>query len=642
MATNWNAVLANINNASDILAILRKVLGLLDGKVDLTKIDEIINDISNMKTDVDTALTNVTSALSEFDTQAQGAIEQVIAAGLMEGFTTEVELLASRPAVLKKYARAEDTDVIWFWYKPDGSADGNYWTSTGLSDYSKSILYTNLRIGELLNSPSVDIFNKTNKVTGSYINKSGAQTSSSSWSCSGFLPVKFRDIIIFNASANNVVAFISAYDANRSFLRELVTTSSSSVVVLNGQKEIESDVKFIRVSFYTASNTSYSFQIKTFELETDLLNKTETSDMVFDELTAKPNLFESSTARNGYSLVNNVETGNTNWIYSDYIPVIPNGTYTSNKSGYKDPATQTGTHFYDANHNLVSYGGAQTKDVAFSVPANAYFMRMNFVKTTNPEIGVDDIVVNQGLNAKKYGKFEEKVKDVLSKESNILHRYNGKIWIALGDSITDPVATPFTYPPIVAAHFGMTLLSGARSGSRIRNAFYYSNIVTDAAIQSAYFLTIAHGTNDLALSTPLGSIADSPTPHSLFFDTNYVASTNETDGSFYGDYKGVIEYMLSINPSLRLILATPLRRTKTLDSTGTDTNKHGLKLKSYVDAVKEIAEYYGLPCLDNYSTSGFNHLNIVALSNNHDGLHPNAWAQENILAQKFIGFFESN
>lgn len=143
MATNWNAVLANINNASDILAILRKVLGLLDGKVDLTKIDEIIADISDMQTNVDTALTNVNSALSDFDTEAQEAIQQVIAAGLMEGFATEAELLATRPLEAKKYAKAEDTDVIWFWNKPAGSPEGSYWTSTGLSEYNRAINYVN-------------------------------------------------------------------------------------------------------------------------------------------------------------------------------------------------------------------------------------------------------------------------------------------------------------------------------------------------------------------------------------------------------------------------------------------------------------------------------------------------------------------
>lgn len=152
MATNWNAILANINNASDILAILRKVLGLLDGKVDLTRIDEIIQDITNMETDVKSALMEVNSALTSFDSDSQEAIQQVIAAGLMEGFATEAELLASRPSVLKKYAKAEDTDIIWFWNKPEGSPDGNYWISTGLSDYSKSRQYIDQRVGQNLSN----------------------------------------------------------------------------------------------------------------------------------------------------------------------------------------------------------------------------------------------------------------------------------------------------------------------------------------------------------------------------------------------------------------------------------------------------------------------------------------------------------
>lgn len=63
MATNWNAILANINNASDILAILRKILGLLDGKVDLTRIDEIIENFESLQLDVNTALNSLNEAL---------------------------------------------------------------------------------------------------------------------------------------------------------------------------------------------------------------------------------------------------------------------------------------------------------------------------------------------------------------------------------------------------------------------------------------------------------------------------------------------------------------------------------------------------------------------------------------------------
>lgn len=51
MATNWNAVLANITNSADILAILRKVLGLLDGKVDSTKVDETLAGLEKLAED---------------------------------------------------------------------------------------------------------------------------------------------------------------------------------------------------------------------------------------------------------------------------------------------------------------------------------------------------------------------------------------------------------------------------------------------------------------------------------------------------------------------------------------------------------------------------------------------------------------
>ncbi|MBP4382231.1 SGNH/GDSL hydrolase family protein, partial [Acinetobacter baumannii] len=69
------------------------------------------------------------------------ATQQIIEAGLLEGFTTEAELLASRPTVSKKYAKANDTKIVWFWNKPVGASDGNYWISTGLSEYSQSKNY---------------------------------------------------------------------------------------------------------------------------------------------------------------------------------------------------------------------------------------------------------------------------------------------------------------------------------------------------------------------------------------------------------------------------------------------------------------------------------------------------------------------
>ena len=70
------------------------------------------------------------------------ATQQIIEAGLLEGFLTEAELLASRPTVPKKYAKANDTKIVWFWNKPAGAAEGNYWVSTGLSELEQAKLIT--------------------------------------------------------------------------------------------------------------------------------------------------------------------------------------------------------------------------------------------------------------------------------------------------------------------------------------------------------------------------------------------------------------------------------------------------------------------------------------------------------------------
>lgn len=516
----------------------------------------------------------------------------------------------------------------------DWQWDGTTFTKSTYDPINQSKNYTDNRIGELINSPPIDIFNSINKVTGFYINKSGVQASAENWSCSGFLPVKYRDVIIYNASANNVVAFIAAYDANRTFLRELVSTANTAVTVLNGQKEIETDVKFIRVSFYTASSTAYSFQHKPFEFETDLLNKKETTDMVWGEITAKPNLFVSSTAKSGYALVGNVETASSNWIVSDYIAITANGTYTANGTGYHDGTTETGIHYYDAAKVFVSYGIAQQADTPFSVPNNVAFMRVNFVKTTSPTI--DNIVINNGVTASKTARLEDKIVEIAG-SGGMVNRYNGKALMTFGDSITDHVSTAFTYPPIVADHFGMTLFDPAMSGSRVRSCFYSRpTVASNENITASHIFTIAHGTNDFKLETPLGTISDTPTARATLDDATYNQTTNTT-GTFYADLKGVIESIYAINANARIMLITPIRRTQ---APGEGANGLGHTLLDYVNAIKDIAKLYSLPILDNHSSSGFNLKTIPTWTS--DGLHPTEWAQRNVMAQKVIGFIESN
>lgn len=195
----------------------------------------------------------------------------------------------------------------------------------------------------------------------------------------------------------------------------------------------------------------------------------------------------------------------------------------------------------------------------------------------------------------------------------------GKGWGAFGDSITDSKATETAYPPLVADRLGMNLFDYAKSGSRVRDSFVYCT--SAAGLSTVDVATIAHGTNDFMLETPMGTIADPAT----------------LGTTFYGDYKYVIETMLAWKPSLRIALVTPIRRTKPAD-TDSDTNSLGFKLIDYRDAVMAIADYYGLPVLDLFNRSGFNTITMPTWTT--DGLHPTAAAQADVMSPMVAGFLD--
>lgn len=56
-------------------------------------------------------------------------------------FSSTTLLRTSRPVESISYAKALDTGKIWRWDKPVGSADGDYWTVTNLSDLDRAIAY---------------------------------------------------------------------------------------------------------------------------------------------------------------------------------------------------------------------------------------------------------------------------------------------------------------------------------------------------------------------------------------------------------------------------------------------------------------------------------------------------------------------
>ena len=90
-------------------------------------------------------------------------------------------------------------------------------------------------------------------------------------------------------------------------------------------------------------------------------------------------------------------------------------------------------------------------------------------------------------------------------------------------------------------------------------------------------------------------------------------------------------------PDAEIVFMTPLhRRTESVPKADS-----GKVLADYVRAIKEITEFYGIPTLDLYATSGIQPAVVGAPDTmTIDGLHPNDKGAERI-ADRLLGFLLS-
>ncbi len=87
------------------------------------------------------------------------------------------------------------------------------------------------------------------------------------------------------------------------------------------------------------------------------------------------------------------------------------------------------------------------------------------------------------------------------------------------------------------------------------------------------------------------------------------------NNTYKGAYCTIIEGLLERNPATRIMLMTPPRLYTAQKVLSTHIQK-------YVEATKEIAKYYGLPCLDLYYTLGWNDKTAAWCSANFAGDDP--------------------
>jgi lysophospholipase L1-like esterase len=207
----------------------------------------------------------------------------------------------------------------------------------------------------------------------------------------------------------------------------------------------------------------------------------------------------------------------------------------------------------------------------------------------------------------------------------------GKKIIFLGDSITEGVgasATHKRYTDLVAQKTGAIVYNHGVSGTRIakqKNTSFDLDCDKDfcfrapAMEKDADVIVVFGGTNDYGHGdAELGSFCD---------------RTNDT---FYGALHTLYTYLCETYPKAQKVIMTPLHR-----SNEDKPSSQNEPLKTYVEIIREVAEYYSLPVLDMYENSGIQP-NIPANSQAYtvDGLHPNDAGYE-LISELVIKFLKS-
>ena len=198
-----------------------------------------------------------------------------------------------------------------------------------------------------------------------------------------------------------------------------------------------------------------------------------------------------------------------------------------------------------------------------------------------------------------------------------IYNLRGKKIIAYGDSIT----SNGQYLNYAVNKIGVTIKNAGISSTTMTPS---SNPGSNGDLLTSFngtcpdlskydIVTIAHGTNDLSSSVPIGEIG---------LITDKILDTN----TFYGAYRKVIETIINNYPHIRIVLCTPIHKYTIHEANEAVANSAGHTLKDYVDAIHNLANMYSLIVCDMYKDCGINYLNYTTYM--PDGVHPNDYGGE--------------
>lgn len=492
------------------------------------------------------------------------------------------------------------------------------------------------------------------KTTGQYIENESFITTDFISVNTNTKKILYTGVLNYGSSAD--VAF---YDVNKNLISINNSTSGTYTDV-----EIipPSEAKYYRCSFYAPYQQNNIEEIKEIRIVNSSLSKniydpqhkaTDIFKYIDNELdvfytdgiiTILNNITTNNiTTQDGIELSNgyiNKNDGefieNTSIRTTGFIPISEN-TKKVIYTGCLNWSVMTNIAFYDKNYDFISahitdnVGDNQYTDVEANIPEIAKYYRASFYaahQSNRIETLKEVRRVLKGMNSEIYDP-QHKATDIFKFVSDLVKTYTGKKWVCIGDSLTaNNSATTKHYYDYIQDELGINVVNmgvggtGYMRGYENNNAFYQRvlNCPTDAD-----FVTIFGSGNDLSLYSDLGDYDDSGT------DT-ICGCINTTLDNFFS--------ICSTTP-IGIIAPTPWQTNPT-----TNVNSH---MNTYVEKLKQICDYRGIPFLDLYHSSNLRpedetnrklcFYNKVELDGNGDGVHPNELGHK-IIATKIREFIK--
>ncbi|WP_195949556.1 SGNH/GDSL hydrolase family protein [Clostridium saudiense] len=641
IVNNYNLGYCTLELTNQVLAaqgIVKIELMVTEGDKKLTSSVfelEVVKSINSEKSIVSTneftALLNGLAALSEYDNYKNSVKEMEInkanKAEVEEKFISVEEKIKNNSEQLEQTVRkGEGGSVTWAMASQDfrENVTGGNTAVVG----KDSVLKENIVDGEVIKSKASfykktrNLFDKEKAIYGKYVSSTTGELTTPSvegtFYASDYVEVINGSKYNYRAKDNSYTLY-AFYNNDKQFINGGNSNGTDIISPVDGfiRVSVWKNVDVDTVQFELGDATEY-IEPYILEVEEEVANIKPKIEKVLEN-----QVDYSDCNRNKFNpniAIINKQVSPSN---GSIIDVTAEGIFYAsemiNVKGHEkinciknDFTTMYSTYaFYDVNGGFVSGGSGEINGI--DIPSNATGFKFTVWKNILPE---NIMIELDGLNS--FIRFDD---DSRNQEVYLTKmKFKDIIINCIGDSITYGFLTSDTrmqspYPSSLKSLLGAKEVRNyGLSGTTVANdrtvigSFEPMSSPTRVETwdNNANVNIVLGGVNDFIKNVELGTIDD------------------EVDTTFYGGYKSLIRQLYKKYPNKKIVIMTPLHYN--LEYT---PNSKGYILKDYVNAIREIAEMFGIYLIDLYAICDIN-INTRG-KYQIDGLHTNQFYVSNIM-----------